>query len=62
VLADFQALFAGAAADELDLGVGQTLGRQPRQHLMPEQMQVDVLRDAGCSGSACRAASAELAE
>src|SRR5437867_12997138 len=48
VLVDFQALLAGVAADKLDRRVRQAQCRQPRQHLMPEQVGVDAFGDAGC--------------
>ena len=47
MLVDLQALFAFVAGDQLDLGIGETFGRQVGQHLMAEQMRVQRLRNAG---------------
>src|SRR5438445_11808638 len=44
MLVDLQALLAGMAGDQLNLGIGQTLRREPRQHLVPEQVWMNVLR------------------
>jgi len=41
VLVDFQALLAGMAGDQMNLGIRQALSRQPRQHLVTEQVRVD---------------------
>jgi hypothetical protein len=46
VLVHLQALLVGVPNDELNLRVGQPLGGQSGEHLMAEQMQVDVLRQA----------------
>ena len=46
VLVDLQALLALVPGDQLDLRVGQALCRQVGQHLVPEQVGVDVLGDA----------------
>lgn len=44
MLVHFQRLLGGVAANELDLGVGQSLGGEPSQHLVPEQVRVDAFR------------------
>jgi hypothetical protein len=38
------------AADKLNGGIWQALGGEPRQHLVPEQVRVDVLDDSGSGG------------
>src|SRR3954454_22162616 len=45
MLVDLQALLALVPGDQLDLRVRQALRRQIGQHLVPEQMGVDVLGD-----------------
>ena len=47
LLVDLKALFAFVARYQLNLCVGEALGRQVGQHLMAEQMRVQRLRNAG---------------
>ena len=47
MLVDLQALLALVPRDELDLRVGQPARGQIRQHLVAEQVRVDVVCDAG---------------
>ena len=47
MLVDLKALLAFVPRNQLDLGVGEALGRQVGQHLMAEQVRVDRLRQAG---------------
>lgn len=44
MLVHLKALLVGVPADELNLRVGQPLGGQSGEHLMAEQVWVDVLR------------------
>ena len=46
MLVDLQAPLALVPRDQLDLGVGQALRGQEGQHLVPEEVGVDVLGDA----------------
>jgi Crp-like helix-turn-helix domain len=47
MLVDLQALFAFVPGNQLNLCVGEALGRKVRQHLMAEQVRVNRLRQAG---------------
>ena len=47
MLVDLKALFAFVVRYQLNLCVGEALGRQVGQHLMAEQMRVQRLRNAG---------------
>ena len=47
MLGNFEALFACVAGDKLDLSVCQAVSCKPGEHLMPEQMWVNALRQFG---------------
>src|SRR5947209_15714364 len=47
MLVDVQALFAFVPGNQLNLCVGEALGRKVSQHLMAEQVRVNRLRQAG---------------
>ena len=44
MLVHLQALLASVSGDQLNLGVRQALSRKPREHLVPEQMRMDPVR------------------
>jgi hypothetical protein len=48
VLVHLQALLAGVAADELNLRIRQSLSGQSSEHLVPEQVWVNAIRQVGC--------------
>jgi hypothetical protein len=54
VLIDLQAFLALMARDELDLRIRQAVRRQPSDHLVPEEMRVHRLGNAGASAVALR--------
>jgi hypothetical protein len=49
MLVDLQTLLTRAPADQLDLRIRQPLRGQPTEHLVAEQLGVDVLLDAEAS-------------